>query len=371
MQLDPARAVDEVEERRLALAAARGRRPATRRRVRRSPRRARGPRSGALTVGDRRDARVGVRERVDPVLAQRARACAGGRRGARLRPRRACSSRSGDVDLGDLELALAAWAAVTLTASPFLRPSSALPTGDSLESRLLAGSASVEPTIVYVDDLPESSSLTWTSEPTRTTSLSSSEASITEAERSLSSSVAMRASSIACSFLASSYSEFSEMSPNSRASLMRSATSRRLSVERYSISSLSFSRPSGVRRTSFCIARPWRVVSVEEKRPRDSAGRAGRSMVAPAPPPSGSSAYAVAPFPAAWIARHTRSGWAGMSRCVTPRCASASTTAFCAAGVEPIVPASPIPLAPSGLRSVGVCVRSVSYEGRSAALGIM
>ena len=45
--------------------------------------------------------------------------------------------------------------------------------------------------------------------------------------RSLSSSWAIRASSIACSFLAWSYSAFSLMSPNSRASLMRSATSRR------------------------------------------------------------------------------------------------------------------------------------------------
>ena len=76
---------------------------------------------------------------------------------------------------------------------------------------------------------------------------------MTVAERSLSSSEAMRDSSIACSFLASSYSEFSEMSPNSRASLMRSATSRRFSVERCSISALSFSSPSGVRMTSFCI----------------------------------------------------------------------------------------------------------------------
>ncbi len=76
---------------------------------------------------------------------------------------------------------------------------------------------------------------------------------MTDAERSFSSSDAIRASSIACSFLASSYSEFSEMSPNSRASLMRSATSRRLIVERCSISSLSFSSPSGVSRTSFCM----------------------------------------------------------------------------------------------------------------------
>src|SRR5436305_12270516 len=63
----------------------------------------------------------------------------------------------------------------------------------------------------------------------------------------------MRLSTIACSFLASSYSEFSEMSPNSRASLMRSATSRRFVVERWSISCLSFSSPSGVRMTSFCM----------------------------------------------------------------------------------------------------------------------
>ena len=43
--------------------------------------------------------------------------------------------------------------------------------------------------------------------------------------------VAILCSSIACSFLASSYSAFSEMSPNSRATRIRSATSRRLSVE--------------------------------------------------------------------------------------------------------------------------------------------
>src|SRR3954470_15563694 len=93
----------------------------------------------------------------------------------------------------------------------------------------------------------------WTTDPTRTRSGESSDGLITDAERSLSSSDAMRASSMACSFLASSYSEFSEMSPNSRASLMRSATSRRFCVERCSISALRLSRPSGVRRTSFCI----------------------------------------------------------------------------------------------------------------------
>ncbi len=58
------------------------------------------------------------------------------------------------------------------------------------------------------------------------------------------------------------------------------------------------------------------------------------------------------PEPAADAARsasQTRRGDAGMSMCRTPRCATASTIAFCTAGVEPIVPASPIPLAPSGL----------------------
>ena len=40
---------------------------------------------------------------------------------------------------------------------------------------------------------------------------------------------------------------------------------------------------------------------------------------------------------------------AGMSTWRTPRWASASTTADCTAGVEPIVPDSPTPLAPSGL----------------------
>ena len=64
----------------------------------------------------------------------------------------------------------------------------------------------------------------------------------------------MRVSSMACSFLASSYSEFSEMSPNSRASLMRSATSRRFTVASCSSSSLSFSRPSWVRMTSLGMA---------------------------------------------------------------------------------------------------------------------
>src|SRR3954454_18268468 len=86
--------------------------------------------------------------------------------------------------------------------------------------------------------------------PRPTTSVVTSLASMTCAARSLSSSWAIRCSSMACSFLASSYSAFSVMSPNSRASLMRSATSRRRSPLRRSSSSFSLSRPSWVRMTS-------------------------------------------------------------------------------------------------------------------------
>ena len=79
-----------------------------------------------------------------------------------------------------------------------------------------------------------------TFEPTLTTSFEISFLSITRAANSRSSSCAILCSSIACSFLAWSYSAFSLMSPNSRAMRIRSATSLRLSVERYWISSFSF-----------------------------------------------------------------------------------------------------------------------------------
>jgi hypothetical protein len=58
-----------------------------------------------------------------------------------------------------------------------------------------------------------------------------------------------------------------------------------------------------------------------------------------------------------------------MSMWRTPRGARASTTALCTAGVEPMVPDSPMPLAPSGLRGVGVSVWAVSKLGISAAEG--
>ena len=72
---------------------------------------------------------------------------------------------------------------------------------------------------------------------------------------------------------------------------------------------------------------------------------------------------------AAWIASHTRSGVAGMSMCRTPRCATASTTAFWTAGVAPMVPASPMPFTPSGLRCVGVAMSRRVKLGSSAADG--
>jgi hypothetical protein len=53
----------------------------------------------------------------------------------------------------------------------------------------------------------------------------------------------------------------------------------------------------------------------------------------------------------------------------TPRWASASITAFCTAGVLPMVLASPMPFAPSGFSGVGVCVLCDSKLGNSAADG--
>src|SRR5919106_6604566 len=134
--------------------------------------------------------------------------------------------------------------ATTSTVSPFLRPRMARPTGDSFESFCSAGFASADPTIVYSIVSLASTSRRRTIVPTLTTSVVTSFASMTRAAFSRSWSVAIRCSSIACSFLASSYSEFSAMSPNSRASLMRSATSRRLTVERCSMSVWSLSSPS-------------------------------------------------------------------------------------------------------------------------------
>src|SRR5581483_1719060 len=253
LELDPTRAVDQVQEGHLALAAPRGQPPgdavANRRLV---P--GRKPRMGRPHSGDRLNAVELVGKRVDP----------GGAEGLELAPpRRQQVIRAVDpvgrighsrpyFDSTSILVILSRRSplgVVITTSSPRLRPSSALPTGDSLDSLASAGLASAEPTIVYLTDLPPSS-LTWTTEPTRTWSVPRSDWSITVAERSFSSSEAIRASSIACSFLASSYSAFSEMSPNSRASLIREATSRRRVVVRWSSSAFRLASPSGVMMTS-------------------------------------------------------------------------------------------------------------------------
>ena len=78
----------------------------------------------------------------------------------------------------------------------------------------------------------------------------------------------------------------------------------------------------------------------------------------------------VSQLKASWIAAQTRSDVHGMSMWVTPRWETASTTAFWIAGVEPIVPDSPMPLAPSGLRGLSVWVFDVSKLHSSAADGI-
>jgi hypothetical protein len=67
-------------------------------------------------------------------------------------------------------------------------------------------------------------------------------------------------------------------------------------------------------------------------------------------------------------AAQTRIGVVGMSRCLTPRADSASTTALCTAGVEPMVAASPIPLTPNGFRVVGVAESMSSKSGSSVAV---
>ena len=72
---------------------------------------------------------------------------------------------------------------------------------------------------------------------------------------------------------------------------------------------------------------------------------------------------------ASWIATQIRCAVHGMSTCLTPRYETASTTALWMAGVEPMVPDSPMPLAPIGLRGLSVWVLLTSKLGSSAADG--
>ena len=72
---------------------------------------------------------------------------------------------------------------------------------------------------------------------------------------------------------------------------------------------------------------------------------------------------------APWIAFHTLSGLAGIGTSVTPRPDRASTMALITAGAAPIVPASPMPLTPSGLVGDGVTVWPSVSDGTSLAAG--
>ena len=70
------------------------------------------------------------------------------------------------------------------------------------------------------------------------------------------------------------------------------------------------------------------------------------------------------------MAAQTRAGVQGMSICVTPNGARASTTALTIAGGEPTVADSPMPFAPIGWCGEGVTVNPVSQSGTSMAVGI-
>ena len=112
----------------------------------------------------------------------------------------------------------------TTTFSPFFLPSRARPTGLSFEIRPSDGLASAEPTIVNAS-VPSGLS-TLTVEPIWTWSVEWC-SSMMIAFLISASSVWIRPSTNACSFLASSYSAFSDRSPCSLASWIRFATSGR------------------------------------------------------------------------------------------------------------------------------------------------
>src|SRR5450756_203972 len=120
----------------------------------------------------------------------------------------------------------------TVIFSPALRPRSARPTGDSLEIFPSAGRASAEPTIENVSRPSRLS--TTTVEPSA--AWSERGFSMITAVLSMPSRVWIRPSTKACSFLASSYSAFSERSPCCFASWIRAATSARRTFTRVSSS---------------------------------------------------------------------------------------------------------------------------------------
>src|SRR5262249_59108072 len=85
----------------------------------------------------------------------------------------------------------------------------------------------------------------------------------------------------------------------------------------------------------------------------------------------GQGSCGAAHLPLAWLmARHSRSGVAGISTWRMPRCESASTSALATAGMAPTQPASPAPFTPSGLVLVGTGLLLTSMALRSVARGI-
>ena len=72
---------------------------------------------------------------------------------------------------------------------------------------------------------------------------------------------------------------------------------------------------------------------------------------------------------ASWIARHTRSGVAGMSIWRIPYSDNASTSAFITEGSAPAQPASPQPFAPRTLVFAGTGWKACVNSGASSARG--
>src|SRR4029453_7609513 len=69
------------------------------------------------------------------------------------------------------------------------------------------------------------------------------------------------------------------------------------------------------------------------------------------------------------MARQTRSGVSGIRMSLTPRCRTASRAALTTAGVLAMQPASPTPLAPSGLLVASCTVLPVSKWGGAGGGG--
>ena len=120
--------------------------------------------------------------------------------------------------------------AFTSTTLFFFAPSKAAPSGDSFDILFSNRFTSVEPTIVYSISSLNSISSTFTTFPICTTSVSISFSSIILACLNLFSNSAIFTSFSACAVFASSYSEFSDKSPNPKATFILSAISALFSV---------------------------------------------------------------------------------------------------------------------------------------------